>query len=66
MNISKERKKRKIMKIKVEMEINNCYECPFKVRIYEHGYCATDCSKCGPYSAIPKVGFREDCPFLKK
>ena len=44
------------MKIKIEMEIENCYDCPFKTRIYEQGYSAIECTK---------IGFRPDCPFLK-
>ena len=54
------------MKIKIEMEINSCKECPFTVRIREHGYSATDCSKLGPYATIADKGFRKDCPFLKE
>lgn len=51
------------MKIKIEMEINNCYECPFTVKVREHGYSDTECSKKGSYSSIPTQGIREDCPF---
>ena len=51
------------MKIKIEMEISHCYECPFTVRVREQGYSSTDCSKCGPYCSIPTQGIREDCPF---
>lgn len=54
------------MKIKIEMEINSCKECPFAVRVYEQGYSATDCSKLGPYATIADKGFRKDCPFLKE
>ena len=31
------------MKIKVEMEIENCYSCPFIRKIYEQGCCTTVC-----------------------
>ena len=54
------------MKIKVEMEISSCKECPFAVRVYEQGYSATDCSKLGAYATIADKGFRKDCPFLKE
>ena len=54
------------MKIKIEMEIDSCAECPFAVQVYEQGYSATDCSKLGPYATIAENGFRKDCPFLKK
>ena len=54
------------MKIKIEMEISSCKECPFAVWIYEHGYSGTDCRKLGPYSRIAEEGFRKDCPFLEK
>ena len=51
------------MKIKIEMEVEHCYQCPFKVRIYEQGYSASDCSKLGSYRTIPDKGIRNDCPF---
>lgn len=51
------------MKIKIEMDIENCYECPFKTRVYEQGYSATECTKLPPYSSIEDEGIREDCPF---
>ena len=54
------------MKIKIEMEINSCKECPFAEQVREHGYSGTDCSKLDPYSTIADKGFRKDCPFLKK
>lgn len=52
------------MKIKIEMEIENCYECPFKTRICEQGYSATECTKLPPYRPIESRGIRKDCPFL--
>ena len=52
------------MKVKIEMEIENCYECPFKARVYEQGYSATDCTKLPPYRPIENRGIRKDCPFL--
>ena len=54
------------MKIKIEMEIENCYDCPFKIRVYEQGYCATDCAKLPPYHKIADKGLRLDCPFLSQ
>lgn len=51
--------------IKIEMEIENCYNCPFVHKIHEHGYCATVCQHI-MYGKIPLEGIREDCPFLKK
>lgn len=54
------------MKIKIEMEIESCHDCPFKTRVYEQGYCATDCTKLPPYHEIANKGFRPDCPFLKQ
>lgn len=51
------------MKIKIEIEIENCYECPFAKEVREMGYCATDCSQLGCYSTIPDRGVRKDCPF---
>ncbi len=59
------KKVRKKMKIKIEMEIENCYDCPFVRKVYEQGYCATEC-KYIMYGEIPKKGIRKDCPFLKK
>ena len=53
------------MKIKIEMEIENCYDCPFTRKVYEQGYSATDC-KYIAYGEIPKKGIRKDCPFLKE
>jgi hypothetical protein len=53
------------MKIKIEMEIESCQECPFAHEEREMGYCATECSKLGVYNPIPNKGFRKDCPFLK-
>lgn len=54
------------MKIKIEMEIEHCYQCPFKIKIYEQGYSAFDCSKLGAYRTIPDKGIRNDCPFRKE
>lgn len=54
------------MKIKIEMEINSCKECPFTVQVHGHGYSGTDCRKLGPYATIAVDGFRKDCPFLKE
>lgn len=54
------------MKIKIELQIENCYECPFKKRVYEQGYSATDCTKTGiPYDTIPPKGIKKNCPFRK-
>lgn len=54
------------MKIKVDMNITNCYECPFKQEVYTQGYCGTTCSKLGVYHTIPKQGIDKYCPFLSK
>ena len=54
------------MKIKIEIEIDSCAECPFAEKVYQQGYSATDCRKLGPYATIAENGFRKDCPFLKK
>ena len=54
------------MKIKIEMEIENCYDCPFKTHIYEQGYSATECTKLPPYSSIAEKGVLPNCPFLQK
>lgn len=54
------------MKIKIEMEIESCHGCPFKTRVYEQGYSATDCTKLPPYNPIAEKGFRPDCPLLQK
>jgi hypothetical protein len=53
------------MKIKIEMEIKSCWECPFAREVREMGYNATECSKLGVYNSIPNKGFRKDCPFIK-
>lgn len=52
------------MKIKIEMEIENCYDCPLVRQVREQGYCATEC-KYTPYGEIPDKGIRKDCPFKK-
>lgn len=54
------------MKIKIEMEIENCTNCPFTVQVREQGYSARECTKLGCYSAIPNKGIRKDCPFIEK
>lgn len=54
------------MKIKIEMEIESCYDCPFKIHVSEHGYSATECTKLPPYHEIAHNGFRPDCSFLKQ
>lgn len=53
------------VKIKLEKEIENCYECPFTVYIYEQGFCGT-CCKFNPYVIIPNKGIYEKCPFRKE
>lgn len=53
------------MKIKIEIEIEHCSECPFTKTYREHGCTMTECSKCGAYSEIPEQGIRKDCPFRK-
>ena len=53
------------MKVKIEMEIEDCQHCLFTERVYEQGYFGTDCTKLGAYATIPRQGFRPDCPFLK-
>lgn len=51
------------MKVKVEMEINNCYACPFKERVYEQGFCGEVCGRSKKaYATIPKKGIAKDCP----
>ena len=54
------------IKIKIEMEIENCYDCPFKEKVREHGYSVTECIKLPPYHTIALEGIRTDCPFLKQ
>lgn len=54
------------MKIKIEMEIESCHDCPFKTRVREQGYSATDCTKLPPYNPIAEKGFLPNCPFLQK
>ena len=54
------------MKVKVELDIKECQDCPFTVHIYEQGYSGTDCTKLGAYATIPRQGFRPDCPLLKE
>lgn len=51
------------MLIKYEKEINNCYECPFKERVYEHGFSGTLCHFKLGYETIPKHGIFDDCIF---
>jgi hypothetical protein len=52
--------------VKFEEEIEDCYECPFKHKVYEQGYSDYVCSKRGAYASIPDDGIRPDCPFRKK
>ena len=51
------------MKIKIEMEIETCKECPLKTRVYEHVYAATESTKLPPYNPIAEKGFLPNCPF---
>ena len=52
--------------IKIEKEIEHCYECPYAYDVYEQGYSGTECSELGIYKEIPKEGIRKDCPFRNK
>lgn len=54
------------MKVKVELEVKECQNCPFTDHTYEHGCYETDCTKLGAYAKIPRQGFRPDCPLLKE
>lgn len=54
------------MKIKIEMEIEGCYDCLFKTHRNMYGYSATECTKLPAYHEIAEKGFRPDCPFLKQ
>ena len=54
------------MKVKIELEIKECQNCPFTDHVYEHGCYETDCTKLGAYAKIPRQGFRPDCPLLKE
>ena len=54
------------MKVKIEIEVEHCCECPFADYIQEFGYSGTDCSQLNAYSPIPNEGIRQDCPFLPK
>lgn len=54
------------MKVKVELEVKECQNCPFTDHAYEHGCYETDCTKLGAYAKIPRQGFRPDCPLLKE
>ena len=54
------------MKIKIEMEIESCKECPFHTHVREQGYSATECAKLPPYNPIAEKGFLPNCPFLKQ
>ena len=53
------------MKIKIDIEINNCKECLFILWNYEHGLTEYTCKKVGSiidnYTKIPQW-----CPFLKE
>lgn len=50
------------MRIKVDIDVNNCTQCPFKEHIYEQGFCGYRCNKTG--HTIPKYGILGSCPFL--
>lgn len=52
------------MKIIIEKEIENCYECPFHSYVSEQGYCADEC-KYISYGTIPEKGILKNCPFKK-
>ena len=54
------------MKVKVELEVKECQNCPFTDHAYEPGCYETDCTKLGAYAKIPRQGFRPDCPLLKE
>ena len=55
------------MKIKIEMDINTCQECPYAQKIVEHGFSATVCSKSKDlYDIIPNQGIKHDCPLKIK
>lgn len=51
------------MLIKIEEEIEHCYQCPYAVSWVEQGAHGTDCSKIDNYASIPDKGIRKDCPF---
>lgn len=53
------------MKIIIEKEIENCYECPFHSYVSEQGYCGDEC-KYISYGTIPEKGILKNCPFKKK
>lgn len=50
------------MRINIDVEVNNCTQCPFKEHIYEQGFCGYICTKTG--GTIPKYGILGSCPFL--
>jgi hypothetical protein len=54
------------MKIKIEMEIEHCYQCPYADYVSEMGYNGTECKLLGAYSTIPQTGIKKNCPFLQK
>lgn len=51
--------------IKIEKTIKNCYSCPCKSHLDEHGVLGDVCWF-GSYNFIPEQGIREDCPFKLK
>lgn len=54
------------MKVKIEMEIEQCCNCPFAEFYTEHGFSGYLCTKLSPYTTIPQTGIRKDCPFIKE
>lgn len=55
------------MLITIQKEVKNCYECPCKSRIVEHGCSGYVCNEIKqPYAFIEDKGIREDCPFIEK
>lgn len=52
------------MKIMIEYDINNCYQCPFFGKFDDMGWnAAFVCDKLAPEIAeISKEGIRHDCP----
>lgn len=51
--------------IKIEKEIENCYECPLTTEVYTQGFCGTVC-EFDTYSIIPREGILKNCPFRKE
>jgi hypothetical protein len=56
--------------MKVLNEINGCCDCPYKERVYEHGFMGIVCGhkKCrNGYETVDKYKkFPEWCPLIKK